>query len=231
MTEVVVVCEGRTEESFINGLVQPILATKAVYLRPRLIPTSPASKGGALTRDRVVRSLCRALRERDDTYVTTFFDLYGLPSDFPGPSANRAPKDSIARCEQIENSLHNVVTEQAQRRSDRFIPHIQPHEFEALLFSDTNAFVRVDSNWRRAESDLAKVVKRAGGPEHVNDGPDTHPFARLKRAIPSYRKVADGVNVAAVIGLPRIRAECHHFASWLDRIENLPPLRPKAGHP
>ena len=224
MTDVVVVCEGRSEEAFINELVQPALATNAVYLQARLISTSPGSKGGALNRDRVVGSLCRVLRERDDTYVTTFFDLYGLPADFPGRSPSPALRDSIARCKQIEESLHHVVTQRAQRRKDRFVPHIQPHEFEALLFADTNAFVRVNPDWQSAESDLAKLVNSAGGPEQVNDGPDTHPSAWLKRVLPGYRKVAHGAAVAVAIGLDRIRAECRHFAQWLGRIEALPPL-------
>ena len=84
MTDVVVVCEGRTEQAFINEVVQPALATSAVFLDARLISTSSGAKGGALSRDRVVGDLCRVLRQRGDTYVTTFFDLYGLPADFPG---------------------------------------------------------------------------------------------------------------------------------------------------
>ena len=84
MTDVAVVCEGRTEEAFINEVVQPALAFNAVYLQARLISTSPGAKGGALSRDRVVRGLGLVLRERDDTYVTTFFDLYGLTGGFPG---------------------------------------------------------------------------------------------------------------------------------------------------
>ena len=229
MTDVVVVCEGRTEEAFINELVRPVLATNAVYLDARLISTSPGSKGGALGRDRVVGNLCRILRQRDDNYVTTFFDLYGLPADFPGKQSNPAVRDPIALCEQIEESLHNVVAGQAQRRGDRFVPHIQPYEFEALLLADTTAFGRVNLKWQFAEDELASLVGATSSPEHVNDGVNTHPSARIRHLLPGYRKVGHGVDVAATIGLERIRGECTHFAQWLGRMEALPPLGRDAG--
>ena len=41
---------------------------------------------------------------------------------------------------------------------------------------------------------------------------------------PNYNKRADGLTVAAKIGLPRIRRECRHFGQWLSRMEALPPL-------
>ncbi|MDE0040128.1 MAG: DUF4276 family protein [Gammaproteobacteria bacterium] len=224
MTDVIVACEGRTEQAFINEVVQPALAPNAVFLNARLISTSSGAKGGALSRDRVVGDLCRVLRQRDDTYVTTFFDLYGLPADFPGKQSSSALRDPVAYCEQIEASLRSVVTDLAQRRSDRFVPHIQPYEFEALLLADTTAFGRVNPKWQSAESKLASIVAATDSPEHVNDGINTHPSARIRQHLPGYRKVGHGVDVAAAIGLERIRTKCGHFAHWLGRMEALPPL-------
>ena len=226
MTDVVVVCEGRTEEAFINEVVQPALAFNAVYLQARLISTSPGAKGGALTGDRVVGGLGRVLRERDDTYVTTFFDLYGLPVGFPGRAGAERGSDPITRCEQVEVVLHGVVVEHARCRHERFLPHIQPYEFEALLLSDMAAFVRAEAQWHSVGSELASVVEASASPEHVNDGFGTHPSARLKRAIPGYRKVSHGLRLATQIGLDRIRSECHHFGAWLGRMESLQPLNP-----
>ena len=83
MKEVIVVCEGQTEEVFVNEVLAPSLWDGNVFLYPRLIATSRYSKGGSLKGQRVLRFLGNTLRQRQDTYVTTFFDLYGLPSDFP----------------------------------------------------------------------------------------------------------------------------------------------------
>ncbi|MYJ76152.1 MAG: DUF4276 family protein [Gammaproteobacteria bacterium] len=207
-------------------MVQPALAFNAVYLQARLISTSSGAKGGALSRDRVVGGLGRVLRERNDTYITTFFDLYGLPGGFPGRAEPERSSDPIARCQQIEAALHGVVVEQAGCRQERFLPHIQPYEFEALLLSDMGAFARAEAQWHSVESELASVVNASASPEHVNDGFGTHPSARLKHAIPGYRKVTHGVRLATQIGLDRIRSECHHFGAWLGRMESLQPLNP-----
>ena len=93
MTTVIVVCEGRTEAAFVENLLQPPLAHGGIYMEPRLISTSSQARGGALDVQRVRRYLRNTLRERRDTCVTTFFDLYGLPANFPGHSDAPSPGD------------------------------------------------------------------------------------------------------------------------------------------
>ena len=108
-------------------------------------------------------------------------------------------------------------------RRDRFLPHIQPYEFEALLFSETSQFAQEEPAWAESVGALEAARRRASSPEHINDGPATHPSARLEQ-LRGYRKVQHGSAVANRIGLDRIREECRHFAAWLSRIENLPAL-------
>ena len=222
MTEVVVVCEGQTEAAFVNRILAPALATRHVFVHPRLVRTSPRSAGGALTRKRVLRFLRNLLRERADVYVTTFFDLYGLPADFPGRSGGSAPLSPGDRAGAVELELHTAVVREVECRPERFVPHVQPYEFESLLFSDPSRFAAVEPTWRRFIRDLEEARQAAGTPEHVNDGPDTHPSARLARFYrPRYKKVEHGPAVSAEIGIDRIRAECRHFDGWLGRMEAL----------
>ena len=202
-------------------ILGPELADSNVFVEARLIPTSPKVKGGALSGQRVLRFLSNALRQRGDTHVTTFFDLYGFPSDFPGFTGS--PPDPLDRAAAIEASLHKEVVRAARCRPHRFLPHIQPHEFEALLFSDTSHFAREQPEWEHGTDELAAARRGAASPEHINDGPDTHPSARLER-LSGYRKVRDGSAVARRIGLDRIRRECAHFAAWFARLESLPAL-------
>ena len=67
------------------------------------------------------------------------------------------------------------------------------------------------------------VRASAASPEHINDGRDAHPSARLRALL--HGKVLHGRAVSALIGVERIRAECRHFGDWLQRLESLPPLR------
>ena len=220
---IVIVCEGHTEETFVNGMLAPSLAVKNVFITARLVD----SKGGNLKGQRVLRYLRNTLRERNDTYVTTFFDLYALPSDFPGLTAATRQTDPLVRATKIESELHQEVIATADCRPERFFPHIQPYEFEALLFSDTEKFAIAVPDWKNFAEQLNAGRQAFSTPEHINDGPKTHPSARLEQLRPRYGKVRDGMTVSKHIGLARIRAECKHFDSWLTHMENLPSLPPR----
>ena len=224
MIEAVIVCEGQTEESFVKNVLHPNLAPRGVFVQPRLITTSRHSQGGGLTRGRVLRSLQNILRERQGVYVTTFFDLYGLVPNFPGKAGSDSKADPLERAAVIETGLHKDIIEKTDCLPDRFFPHIQPHEFEALLFSDTKIFVEVEPEWRKFSDKLLEISTEASSPEHINDGPQTHPSARLNILVPRFRKTAHGWRLVEKIGLECIRAECRHFGQWLTRLENLPPL-------
>ena len=226
MIEIAIVGEGQTEETFLREIVAPELAQRDIFAVPRLIRTSRKGRGGALTKDRVLHYLPRMLRERDDLYVSTFFDLYGLARDFPGLEEATSMADPVQRTEMIEAGFRDAVVESARCQPDRFLPHIQPYEFESLLFSDVSMFAKARPEWSASVPYLSAARASVASPEHINDGPTTHPSARLREQLssPRYDKRLDGSIIAARIGLPRIRAQCAHFANWLDRIEGLPQL-------
>lgn len=224
MIEVIIVCEGRTEETFVNTVLLPHLATQDIFIQPRLISTSKHSKGGALDAQRVLRYFRNTLRERHDVYVTTFFDLYGLPPDFPGLSEAIRKTDPIDRARTVEAGLYSRVIQMVSGSRKRFFPYIQPYEFESLLFSDVAQFAEARPAWKRFISRLEAVRQSVASPEHINDGKDTHPSARLEILRPIYKKVNDGQAVSSRIGLHRIRAECLHFHHWLGHLESLSPL-------
>ncbi|MGD9714706.1 MAG: DUF4276 family protein [Thermomicrobiales bacterium] len=227
MIEVVVVGEGQTEETFIRDVMAPVLWGFNVSLQPRLIRTSSHGRGGALTRMRVVRFLRNTLRERKDTYVTTLFDLYGLVTDFPGVRECAGIVDPLQRTAAIESHLGDVVVKEAECRADRFLPYIQPHEFESLLFTDIASIADVESSWAVATANLNQALSTNSNPEYINDGPITHPSVRLKAlTAPTYQKTLHGPRIAAHIGLTRIRQKCAHFAGWIDQLEQLTPLQP-----
>lgn len=225
MTEIIIVCEGQTEEAFVNNVLKLHFTPQGIFVQPRLIATSRYAKGGALSRQRVLRFLRNTLLERPDTYVTTFFDLYALRPDFPGQSEAATHSNPVERASAIETNFQETVLEEVKCLPARFLPHVQPYEFESLLLSDIGQFSQAEPAWEPFISQLETARESAATPEHVNDGPDTHPSARLQRLLrPRYNKVRHGVAVSSRIGLDRIRAECHHFDKWLARLESLQPL-------
>lgn len=224
MVSLIVVGEGQTEETFVRSVLAPALARVNVFVEARLIRTSNKASGGALNLARARQQLTATLWQRANTYVTTFFDLYGLDTTFPGvrESRGRAPSE---RASQIESRLADEVIEATRCRRERFIPHIQPHEFEAILFSDVSRFGETETAWAQHQDELIAVQARFETPEHINDSPQTAPSKLLARILtPRYRKTLHGPDLAHRIGLDEICRKCPHFRRWFHRISALEPL-------
>ena len=223
MKRVCIVCEGQTEETFVRDVLAPAFYHFDLNLIPEMVETSPGHKGGALKYDRVKRHLRNTLRQSSAPVVTTLFDLYRLDSDFPSFAASQAQPDLSRRLNVLKQALHADVVAEAGCQPERFIPYIQPYEFEALLFSDVPTLTRIEPGWQSATAALAAARAVAESPEHINDRPETKPAAHLERELnnPSYRKRRHGPIAAQKIGLAKIEAECAFFAAWLAQIREL----------
>ena len=223
MSRVVVVCEGETEEEFVRDVLAPGFYGVGLYLEPQMVETSPGHRGGALNYDRVKRHLRNTLLQKSAPVVTTLFDLYKLDKRFPGYEQSRAIPDLAQKLDLLRRELHADVVAAASCQPGRFIPYIQPYEFEALLFSDVPTLTRVEPGWQTAADALAAARAAAESPEHINDRPETKPAAHLERELnnPSYRKRRHGPIAAQKIGLAKIEAECAFFAAWLAQIRGL----------
>ena len=223
MKRVCIVCEGQTEETFVRDVLAPAFYHLDLNLIPEMVETSPGHKGGALKYDRVKRHLRNTLRQSSAPVVTTLFDLYRLDSDFPSFAASQAQPDLSRRLNVLKQALHADVVAEADCQPERFIPYIQPYEFEALLFSDVPTLTRIEPGWQSATAALAAARPVAESPEHINDRPETKPAAHLERELnnPSYRKRRHGPIAAQKIGLAKIEAECAFFAAWLAQIREL----------
>lgn len=223
MRRVCIVCEGQTEETFVRDVLAPAFYDLGLNLIPEMVETSPGHKGGALKYDRVKRHLRNTLRQNSAPVVTTLFDLYRLDSGFPGFDASQKQPGLQGRLDVLKQALHTDVVAEAGCQPGRFIPYIQPYEFEALLFSDVPTLTRVEPGWQAAGVVLAAARAAAESPEHINDRPETKPAAHLERELnnPSYRKRRHGPIAAQKIGLAKIEAECAFFAAWLAQIREL----------
>jgi Domain of unknown function (DUF4276) len=223
MRRVVVVCEGQTEEAFISRVLFPTFAEAGLQLQGITVETSPGHKGGAMRYDRLRPAVQNALANGRVTAVTTLIDLYKLATDFPGYSNAMAKPNLSGQLSALETSLHADIVERCGCNPVRFIPYIQPHEFEALLFSDVTTLTAVEVGWLAAHDGLVQVRDSVSSPEHINNGHTTKPSARLESLLrgPGYRKLRHGPIAAERIGLAKIEAECHHFAGWLRKLRAL----------
>ena len=100
-----------------------------------------------------------------------------------------------------------------------FIPYLQLHEFEALLFSNKEVLFR--NIPRTAIQALEQVFEEFSNPELINEHPDTTPSQRLKNNIDGYNKVVYGSILAGAIGIEAMQARCPHFAEWIEKLKRL----------
>ncbi len=222
MTHIQVICEGKTEATFVKNFLAPELGYRGLFLYP--IEIGRPKKGGDVTFDRLRIDIRNQLRGKQSSYCSTLVDFYGLDDEFPGKSEARKkatlPQKQQAVCDALSDTLAQILDEGPMQR---FVPYVQMHEFEGLLFSDPKRLA-IELGRQDLAQCFSKIRREFETPEHINDSPLTAPSKRIEKLVPRYRKVQMGERVAKALTLPRIRKECPLFDAWLKKLENLPPL-------
>jgi hypothetical protein len=218
MNKVLISVEGQTEETFVREVLQPRfefhLFLQPVVLKTRRVPGRSANRGGHVSYCRIKKELLGLLGDTSARAVTTMYDFYALPHDFPGYAT--MPRGSGARkVDHLEQSLANDIED------FRFNPYLQIHEFEAMLFSEPESIVNWMNGTDRQLLELSRVRQAFLNPEEINDDPNTSPSHRILEVFPAYEKVIAGSLIVKNIGLNRIRASCPHFDEWMSWLENL----------
>ncbi len=220
-----IIVEGQTEETFVNQTLKPHLSRFSIGVSARVVTTKKERgtkyRGGLNTYAKAWRDITLWTKQdrNPDVRFTTMFDLYGLPTDFPGykSAAADADPDPYKRVLAPEDAFRKDISDM------RFIPYIQLHEFEALILSDPKQLDTQFENRADGIARLETMASRFPSPEHINDNANTAPSKRIISEIPEYQgsKVSAGPIVAEKIGLSTLRSKCAHFAEWLEKLESL----------
>ena len=220
MTRVSVIVEGPTERSFVQGILAPILWARATYLTPTILGV-PGHKGGRTNYSRLKKDVLRQLKEDRTAYCSTMLDFYGLGKGFPGTPLppNLSNVDKVIHLERAMKE--DIIAEVPDLRPDvRFLPYLQLHEYEGLLFSDPEAFANGISQ-SHLTPQFQAIRQSFPTPEDIDDSPDTAPSKRVLGLCPSYNKVLDGTRAASAVGIEAMRHECPHFRDWVESLGQL----------
>ncbi|RJP30632.1 MAG: DUF4276 family protein [Candidatus Omnitrophota bacterium] len=220
-----IIVEGQTEQTFVRDVLAPQIAHKKIYLYPALIG-KPGHKGGDIRFERARSDIEKFLKQRGDAYISTMFDYYRINGNWPGRANVHQQMQkgtmltAVQKAKILETAtLNEIVHAFPNRDADkRFIPYIQMHEFEALLFSDP---VILATTIGIDQLQIIGLLHGYGNPEEINDDPVKAPSKRLTALKDGYRKVAMGKILAESIGIQKIRMQCPHFNCWLTQLENL----------
>lgn len=223
--EIYIVTEGQTERTFVRDILAPYTAKKGIYLYATLIG-KPGHKGGDIRFERAKTDVGNLLKQRQNIYVSTMFDYFRLDSGWPGMSDIRTSIQNGTLLKSKDKA--KIIEEAANKRilndfsgcdaKKRFIPYIEMHEFEALLFSDAD---RLSEETGIAVSKINEIIMQYENPEEINDSPQGAPSKRLECLCEKYDKIDYGKTIAESIGIENIREKCPHFDDWLKKFEEL----------
>jgi len=214
MKRVIIICEGQTEREFCKNILAPHLVHKNIHIQAPLIKRSM----GGIVRWSILKKEIETHLLESGVIVSTFIDYYGLYQKYNFPKWNEGEiiSNKNDRMSFFEDAMKEDVLESVRHR---FIPYLQLHEFEGLLFNDIQVFYdQVPANELVGIPELKQTFHDYDNPEMINNSKETSPSHRLMRIIEGYNKPLYGHYFAEAIGIDKIRAKSPRFDKWIEKI-------------
>jgi Domain of unknown function (DUF4276) len=218
MKRVIIICEGETEKEFCTKILSQFFIKKNIHIQAPLIKKT---MGGIVKWSELRKQILHHLKYDNSAFVTNLIDFYGLNEVHQFPKWDESLKivDKNSRMDFLEKSMLENIDNEFRHR---YLPYIQLHEFEGLLFNDINIFYeQIPSNELVGIEELQKTFSDYLNPEMINDKKETSPSHRLIRIIKGYNKIVYGNYLAEAIGIEKIRHKSFRFNNWLHDIESL----------
>lgn len=218
MNQIYILVEGYTEKDFVNNVLRKYLwenhsiYVTAVIVSKKIDPSVKKFKSGLSNWNysRFLNDLGQLIRTNNKILVTTLVDYYGYPSKLPG-NKDTLTGTSVQKVQTLETALSNHFG-----NPPNFIPYIQLHEFEALLFSDSVDYDLVFE--QRELTQINSIIAQFDNPEDINDSPQKAPSKRILSIKKNYAKSIDGQNLAELTGIPKMMEKCPRFRNWIESI-------------
>ena len=212
MKRLYIIVEGQTEQEFVKSMIAPYLCRFGIYsVTPILIHTSKTGRGGFVNYEHLKNDANKLLRsQKDDAVISMFVDYFRIPNNMPNTEKWENIKNHLEQVIIMENCIAEDINDH------RFIPYIQMHEFEALLFSSNKGF---QTYFTEEESKKThRIIDTYNNLEDINTSPQGAPSKRLLAIKTNYDKVVEGNLIALEIGISDIIAKCPRFRAWTERL-------------
>jgi len=216
-----IIVEGETEKEFVDEVLMPELCPLGIIPDARCVETSRKGgrkySGGGINRHyiRLKNDIMNWIKEdrNADARFTMMIDFYRLAPDFPGYEESRKQKTVQDQVKILETRFFEEINYY------RFIPYIQIHEFEALLFTEPKKFASIYPNRQAQIQQLIDIRSQFSSPEEINQGFETAPSKRIKAILPEYDKKIAGSLIALEIGLKKLCDENQDFKEWIEKLK------------
>lgn len=214
------IVEGQTEVRVFSSLLTPYIYEKT---GAHILFTPIKHTGGGIVKfSKILPELRNHLNDKEKI-VTTYFDYYGINSTHKFKHFQEAKvnnNNANIGVQLLEKGMIDSLIEKGINTRN-FIPYIQLHEFEALLFSSDEGFDFQFDNPRVIDQ-LNDIRNRYPNPEDINDSPTTAPSKRILKILENfgecYVKTADGENIATIVGIEKMIEMCPRFRNWINKL-------------
>lgn len=213
--KIIICTEGLTEVKFIQEILAPYLKGNNVNvdIKPTIINTSrvkdgPNFRGGTVKYHKFKKEMKNYLQDTTTTLVTTMFDYYELPPDYP--RRNDKFTNSRIHVAKIEREIEHDI------QDPRFIMYLQLHEFESLLFSAPDV-IEKEMNRGKQDGNMISIASQFANPEEINT--NNPPKMRIKNIYTTYKETINGINIVSDVGLGNMLLKCQNFRTWVEKLE------------
>ena len=220
MKALILLVEGETEQEFVNRILAPYLVSRGLNAEIRPIMIKMSGGGHGYNNILHLRNTIRPVLNRaDQPIVTTLIDHYGINSErkLPGYAAITTI-DPEERIKQMEDILSSEIQKIKPYRF--FIPYIQRHEFETLLFANPDKGFEYEDD--KIKEDVIELCNQFDSIEDINCTPEGAPSKRIGRIYEAhkkkYNKVSDAVDIIELTGIEAVLEKCPRFKNWVEKL-------------
>ena len=221
MKSLIFIVEGNTELEFINRILIPYLVARGLNTSMRGIIITMSGGGHGYNNIEHFRNTIRPVLHRiDEPIVTTLIDHYGINSEKKLTGYDECIKEINIenRLSKMEQKLNDAVQKIKPYRF--FIPYIQRHELETLLFANPDEGFALEDE--RIINDVKALCASFASIEDVNCTPEGAPSKRLIKIYSKYQKKydkgSDAVDIIELTTMDAILTQSPRFKNWVERL-------------
>ncbi|GBU08636.1 hypothetical protein AwDysgo_19670 [Bacteroidales bacterium] len=219
MKKIVFIVEGESEDEFVKRIIRPFFVSKGIpfyHIESKIIQISGGGHGFNNI-EHFKNTIKPFLSRNDEPIITSFIDHYRLNSErkLPGYNECMAETNIGIKLGKMEGKLQDMV--QSIKPYRFFIPYIQQHEFETLLFADPEEGFDLEDE--RIKREIMNLCNFFDSIEDINCTPHGAPSVRLEAIYSKYRrrynKGADAVDIAELTTIGKMLEKCPRFKNWI----------------
>ena len=215
-----IIVEGPTETAVLKRLLTNALKPHGIIL------AAPVELGGNVGLDRLVARVVQLIKQHPRDTVSTFIDYYGRARGWTDRhEAQNLPVEALAA--KTEDLLYEKVRSQFSNTGLplRFLPHVQMHEIEALLFARADLLAKVFER-PDLETKVTACLQGLHSCEEINNCPETAPAARIEKLFGHYKKgkkqrshaLAYASLIEQMNAFNDVRNACPLFSRWVEQL-------------